>query len=209
MERLSLIVAEVEANGGCYILPDDVSLFEVAMIIQEAREPHVVLEVVEPQAPDMLEDPELLATVQCRVMMEHACGKPSAWVGHALVKKVMAKKPSVPEAMTFVLDAVRIKDADFLREVVTNPVTMPDFLGWDLWTQRIAARHLVREEGMKAFVPYDPRVRPALMFYVGLGLGQKARNHLALSMMESIGLPSVDDGEIGEYAGLLIGNLGE
>lgn len=82
---------------------------------------------------------------------------------------------------------------------------MPDFLGWDLWAQRIAARHLAFTEGLKAFLPYDPRVRPALMFYVGLGLGQQERNRMAASMEEVLGVPGADDAEINEYAGLLRG----
>ncbi|MFH1886986.1 MAG: hypothetical protein ABIM40_09835 [Pseudomonadota bacterium] len=106
MERLAIMVADTESKGMHYVLPDGVHLFEVATVLQETKEPRVILEAVESQDPAMLEDPDLAAVVRCRVMMENADGKPSAWVGHSLVKKVLGKKVHVPETMTAVLDAV-------------------------------------------------------------------------------------------------------
>ena len=203
MERLALMVAEVEAKDGHYILPDDTSLFEVAVVLQETMHLVAVLEQI--QDPALLEDPDVATIIRCRFLIEHTRGNPASWVGHTLVKKVLVKKPSVPEAMTTVLDAVSRGENDFLKEVITMQVTMPDFLGWDLWAQRVAVRHLARERGAEAFLPYDPHVRPALMFYTGIDLGQQERNRVAESMMESIGLLGADGGEIKEYAEMLRG----
>jgi len=205
MERLAIMVADTESKGMHYVLPDGVHFFEVATVLQETKEPHMILQAIESQDPAMLEDPDLAAVVRCRVMMENADGKPSAWVGHSLVKKVLGKEVRVPEIMTAVLDAVSRGQNDFLKKVVTMQVTKPDFFGWDLWAQRVAAQHLALTEGTNAFLPYEPRMRPALMFYVGLGLGQRARNHMAASMEEVLGVPGADDAEINEYAGLLRG----
>jgi hypothetical protein len=197
MERLALMVAETESKGGCYDLPENASLFEIAMVLQETANPLRVLAVHDSEA---LKDRDLATIVQIRTMLS-----PTPWGHDPQVKKIIGNANPIPPLMGKVLDAVNRKDLECLHEIIISPMTMPDFIGFDLWAQRLAVRHMVQVFGVDAFVPFEPRVRPALAFYAGLYLGVSDRKHLAESMMGTVGMPDVDKAEVLEYAGLLKG----
>lgn len=192
MERLALMVAETESKGGCYGLPENACLFEIAMVLQETKHPLKVLAVHDPEH---LKDRDLATIVRIRTMLSP---------GHdPLVEKIIRNANPIPPLIGKVLDAANREDLECLREVIISPMTMPDFIGWELWAQRLAVRYIVQAVGVDAFVPFEPRVRPALAFYAGLYLSAADRKHLAESMVESVGMPDVDKAEVLEYAGLL------
>ncbi|WP_139264951.1 hypothetical protein [Desulfatibacillum alkenivorans] len=197
MERLALMVADTESKGGCYDLPENASLFEIAMVLQETAHPLKVLSVHDPEH---LKDRDLATIVRIRTMLS-----PTSWVHDLLVEKIIGNADPIPPLMGKVLDAINSEDVDFLREVIINPVTTPDFIGFDLWAQRLAVRHMVEAFGGDAIMPFEPKVRPALAFYAGLALGQQDRNRLAASMEKVSGMPDVDDVELEEFANLLKG----
>ncbi|RLC11621.1 MAG: hypothetical protein DRH43_03740 [Deltaproteobacteria bacterium] len=79
-------------------------------------------------------------------------------------------------------------DRNITYQLLTNnPSYLPDFSGMDLWLQRIAIIRLANSGGIASLLPYDPAIRPALIYYMAtkIGMDKEGRKLLSDSMLSS------------------------